>query len=272
MVNPKYSRIHLFMGAAFATLTISSHAAFTVEDESRATRVAQSSSAQRAQAGRGEYIQILGGRAARRSAISQVGVPDESIPVVTGFGKDLPFATGLSQIVPRGWQGFAEDARMKSIGTISWEGGRRPWITVLNEVMLDNGLHAKVDWDTKEIMFSLDSNAEGQPAGRGNRTEVAAAPVAPQKWTLEAGKTLRTNLEEWTKKAGWSLSWGPEDVDYNITAGVELTGDLAGENGAITQVISKYRTAGRPLTVKYYNGNMVVRIEERVSTQVPVGR
>lgn len=272
--------LNILTACVLGTLAGAAQAAFTVEEgpRNRATAsggaAASATAAPRPSASKGEYFQILGAKTtARRSAISQVGLPDDSIQVVVGFGKDMPFATGLSQIVPKGWQGYAEDPQLKSIGTISWEGGRRPWITVLNEVLIENGLVATVNWDSKEIMFGVDPTASApRAAASGGRSASPDSAAGRERWVLQSGKTLRTNLEEWTKRAGWTLSWGPEDIDYNITASVEIQGDLVGDNGAITKVIQSYASAGRPLMVRYYNGNYVVRIEERTNTRTVMGR
>ncbi|PZQ49123.1 MAG: hypothetical protein DI551_00285 [Micavibrio aeruginosavorus] len=60
-----------------------------------------------------------------------------------GFGRDLPLALALSQVVPPEYSyAFGQDI---NVGTmVSWQGGR-PWPDVLNEMLAQNGLRANIN-------------------------------------------------------------------------------------------------------------------------------
>lgn len=59
-----------------------------------------------------------------------------------GFGKDLPMALALSQVIPEGYiHSFASDVDAGS--TVSWEGGK-PWDVVLNDMLRPKNLTAVI--------------------------------------------------------------------------------------------------------------------------------
>jgi len=59
-----------------------------------------------------------------------------------GFGRDLPLALALSQVVPPGYAvDFATD--IDAAASVSWEGGK-PWDAVLREMVAPLGLQAVV--------------------------------------------------------------------------------------------------------------------------------
>jgi Toxin co-regulated pilus biosynthesis protein Q len=200
--------------------------------------------------------------AAKKNAIAQTGVPATAVDNIKGFAKDLPLTVVLGQIVPKGWRGYAKDGSIAELKTVSWSGTNRPWITVLNDVLLENGLLATLDWNRSEIMIERDPLA--QVSGPQAAKAVAAAQGT---WVLASGRSLRSNMDDWAKKAGWSLAWDPLDLDYQVTNEVRLTGELLGEDGIIANVIKQYADAPRPLGVRFWSGNQVIEIKERVATQ-----
>ncbi len=59
-----------------------------------------------------------------------------------GFGRDLPLALALSQVVPPEYSyAFAQNVNVGS--TVSWEGGK-PWNEVLNDMLAPNGMRAVI--------------------------------------------------------------------------------------------------------------------------------
>lgn len=60
-----------------------------------------------------------------------------------GFGRDLPLALALSQVVPPEYSyAFGKDINVGT--TVSWQGGK-PWNEVLNDMLVPNGMHAVID-------------------------------------------------------------------------------------------------------------------------------
>ncbi len=66
-----------------------------------------------------------------------------------GFGRDLPLALALSQVVPADFSyAFAKDV---NVGTnVSWQGGK-PWNQVLDEMLAQNGMRAVIENNTITI-------------------------------------------------------------------------------------------------------------------------
>lgn len=59
-------------------------------------------------------------------------------------------------------------------------------------------------------------------------SQEAANPSAPNTYVAERGTSLRTTLEQWSKKAGWQpISWKlPEDLDFTLGAQGVFNGDF----------------------------------------------
>lgn len=68
--------------------------------------------------------------------------PSESFAEAVGFGRDLPLALALSQVVPPDYSySFAQNV---DAGTnVSWQGGK-PWDDVLNDMLAPSGLRADI--------------------------------------------------------------------------------------------------------------------------------
>ena len=73
------------------------------------------------------------------------GMVAPQMPVVeyadaVGFGRDLPLALAMSQVVPADYAfSFADDNAAGEI--VSWQGGK-PWDQVLSDMLVDQGLRA----------------------------------------------------------------------------------------------------------------------------------
>ena len=197
----------------------------------------------------------------QKSVIVQVGIPNEEIGLVVGFGKELPFSVSLKQLVPEGWRVFTTSDKVKAAGNVTWSGLRRPWISVLNNLLADNGMVGTLDWSKREITIRTDPAWEGKAKARDQAA--GPEPVLAGAFELRSGKTLRENMQMWVEAAQWTLSWEKDDLDYpGPKAGVILTGTLIGDNGVIKSVIDKYHKARRPLEVTFYTQNRVVRVTE----------
>lgn len=61
---------------------------------------------------------------------------------IVGFGRELPLALALSQVVPPEYS-YAFAQNVDTGATVSWEGGK-PWNVVLNDMLEDAGLKATI--------------------------------------------------------------------------------------------------------------------------------
>lgn len=69
-----------------------------------------------------------------------------------GFGRDLPLALALSQVVPPEYSyAFGQDVNVGS--TVSWQGGK-PWNEVLDEMLATQGLRAVISGNQVTIVGS----------------------------------------------------------------------------------------------------------------------
>lgn len=84
------------------------------------------------------------------------------------------------------------------------------------------------------------------------------APLAqvplPQIWTAAPGTTLRDSVEDWAKRANWSVIWRAEGLDYPIEAPLRFEGSF---QDAVSQIFPLYDGAARPFKV---DGNPVQRL------------
>ena len=94
----------------------------------------------------------------RPVTLLQRGEAPQGIGTVNASFQDEPLIAVLRKIVPVEWKAFAKDPRIKSAGRLTLKGSGRPWHAVLNEVMESKGMMAIVDWNKKEVTFSLQDN------------------------------------------------------------------------------------------------------------------
>ncbi|EPM55990.1 hypothetical protein A264_09428 [Pseudomonas syringae pv. actinidiae ICMP 19071] len=98
------------------------------------------------------------------------------------------------------------------------------------------------------------------------KPEPAAKPIAAaaplETWKATVGSTLRQSVEEWAKRAGWQVIWGPEDLDYPIEAPLSFTGSFS---SAVKQIFPLYDNAKRSFVVdgNAGQGQQVLHVSER---------
>jgi hypothetical protein len=74
-------------------------------------------------------------------ATTSVAPQNEFMPIV-GFGRDLPLALALSQIVPPEYS-YAFGDNVNAGATVSWQGGK-PWNEILDSMLAPQGLQAVI--------------------------------------------------------------------------------------------------------------------------------
>ncbi len=73
---------------------------------------------------------------------------------IVGFGRELPLALALSQVVPAEYS-YAFAQNVDTGATVSWEGGK-PWNMVLNDMLTNAGLKAAIQ-DGRVMITSQNS-------------------------------------------------------------------------------------------------------------------
>lgn len=194
-----------------------------------------------------------------------------------GFADDLPLLTVLKQITPNGWIVRKDDNASSPVNVqrpVSWKGGQS-WVNTLATIANNNNLDVLVNWNENTItvsnakvvfipkqepkvaVFELagtnktrDLTTGGSEANQNVRTvanannannnglNVAPISVAPSmSWNMVSTKSLKENVEEWAKQAGYRLVW--TGVDYPVDNRT-LTGVFDGDNGPIHQLSKDY--------------------------------
>lgn len=180
--------------------------------------------------------------------LNQIGIPDRSIAVISGFGRDVRLIDAIQQIAPSGWQVYIKDELLSSQPrSVSWKGGRR-WIEVLDILATDHALVIDVDWAKRGLFVG--SRKAAPQTGHGASSLV---------WVAKTGSTLRESLAEWGKRAGWQVVWTPA-IDYPIAAQMQFDGSFL---DAITAVFRAYEKAEKPLLVDVHQAQKLVVVSVR---------
>lgn len=80
-------------------------------------------------------------------------------------------------------------------------------------------------------------------------------PVEPSKvWFAHGGNTVRTTLEAWGKKAGWTVVWN-SDKDWTIPASFAHSGQF---EAVATWMFRQLAAEGVLCKVRFYEGNQTV--------------
>lgn len=127
-----------------------------------------------------------------KGGLVQLGSPKKTQPVVKGFAKEITLVTALKQIVPNGWH--AKRAGGLDVSQlVSWRGEGRDWTEVLQNLAVDNGFLATLDWDKNELTVAPATMKAAAPLAEiTNRQRVvalasASAPAASARVVAPVG-------------------------------------------------------------------------------------
>ncbi len=181
---------------------------------------------------------------------------------LSGNGKLIAAARLLA---PKGWQ---INDKSSSRLIVSWN-VFDAWPVALEQAAKNAGSCAFINYSTKSITLVNDtagsSAAQITPiagvSGHPGAASVAATPVptaiVSNSWVLLSGKTLRENLVDWGKKAGWKVVWKIKDTDFRITHDGALTGTFV---EALTKLAEAYESGNTPISINIYEDNRVFEI------------
>ena len=136
--------------------------------------------------------------------------------MVDGFGKDIPLAIALRQVVPPQYA-FSFAPGVDQGKPVSWTGGG-PWPDVLNTMLASRKLHAEMNGNVLSI---VDGQGPAVSPAQISSMPVNAMPVAmasssPQPvidmmkqnhWEAKPGQSLQQTLKDWSAQANVALSW-----------------------------------------------------------------
>lgn len=180
---------------------------------------------------------------------------------VEGFGKDIPLAVALRQVVPPAYMlSFAPGLDQGK--PVSWNGGR-PWDQVVTDMLADRKLHASIQGNVLSVsegsgpalqapaQIMAEAPALSQNAG-ATGTASALRPVVNlsehKKWTAQSGQSLRETLQSWSQQANVELAW-EEAGDFPISQSFTYDGTF---DQAVDSLLSLYGDAGQAPRGKLY--------------------
>ncbi|MBC8742906.1 hypothetical protein F6X40_41320 [Paraburkholderia sp. UCT31] len=83
------------------------------------------------------------------ASMSNVGSPDEQVPLLKTYGMDVPAKTGLRTVLPQGWTLYIHKA-VHLPDSMSWKAGD-PWMRAIEDLADQNNLAIKLDWHAKTV-------------------------------------------------------------------------------------------------------------------------
>lgn len=205
--------------------------------------------------------QLEASKIVNSGSVTQVGSPSLEKYMNKGFAKDIDVVIALEQIVPAGWhakkQGILDVSKK-----VSWV-GEKYWIENLESIAKQSDINIVVDWNTKYLtVSSVNDVLSTNKVSIISNKDVVASEVKPavlaKKWTLDTNKTLKNNLEDWAKIAGYTVEW--EAVNYRIPKEITFTGEFDSEEGPIKQISELYSEANQPLSFDLREVNKVLYV------------
>lgn len=219
--------------------------------------------------------------------ISHSGTQDHSLAKVAG-GTDVLLSDALRKVIPSDFRLVDNQVHLRKLAT--WT-GNRSWVDVLADLGRAANFVSHINWSTREVSLapaSVDLTSRDTSEYRPLPPQVAqvresreiqvvdktpaaqpavvapSAPVAPPipTWTLDSKLTLRENVEEWSKKAGWTVVW--DAVDYPVFATATFKGEFSDSNGPLAQLFNGYSASDQPLLVRLTSKDRVVYVRNRI--------
>ncbi len=182
--------------------------------------------------------------------------------VVEGFGKNIPLAIALRQVVPPTYT-FQFESNVSEGRPVTWKGGR-PWVDVLNDMLAARKLHAGLQGNVliiasgSEPRLTLPADSIGDAyAPIQSASNSAASQQRPvvdlqrtQKWSAQSGQSLHEILQMWSSDAKTELAW-QSAKDYKLTSAFAFEGTF---DQAVDALLSLYGDdANRPQGTLYPN-------------------
>lgn len=102
-----------------------------------------------------------------------------------------------------------------------------------------------------------DSSSPTSLAAVPAEVPVESAVMPEEKWAATVGQSLRSVLQEWGARAGWTVVW-QSDREYPIDAAATFSGDFT---KAASQLFDGFSTAVPSPAAHFYDGNHVLLVE-----------
>ncbi len=194
-------------------------------------------------------------------------VPVADASILEGFGRDVPLALALQQIVPQGYA-YAIAPNVNGGVSLTWTGGKS-WIEELNQALAVHGYAATVRGRT--LLINAPESIAAFPASpmmdevfnKTKPVDIIKADIQETRiWQAQPGDSLRRILSDWSKSTGVTLYW-PDESDYVLTKSIRVNGTYAEAIDAVLTSLSALEP--RPtakLHVKNGSSGPVLAIQE----------
>ncbi|WP_321943712.1 toxin co-regulated pilus biosynthesis Q family protein [Paraburkholderia tropica] len=198
--------------------------------------------------------------------LTQTGVRPASVYVVRGHGHDVALNRMMRALLPRGFT--VDYGDVLPTRPVSWQ-GNVPWDDVLAHALASLGdVSGDIDWTQRHVTLAhIDVPPGGAPAVPVAAAAIAASaaassspasgPHAPASYDLAAGESLESQLGDWARRAGWSVTWNTSD-DWIVPHASSFGPDF---EKAITQVITQMEANGADVRGDIWTGNRTVVID-----------
>ncbi len=167
--------------------------------------------------------------------------------VVEGFGKDIPLAVAMQQIVPSNYvvsyQGGVDQGK-----PVTWNGGS-VWTNVASDMLKSSKLHGVMSGNTITIADGVGADLQMQAPPSVVSPTVSDVPMAmaaggrpildmtqQKNWTAQAGQSLRETLQNWSGSANVELAW-QDAKDMPISSAFSYNGTY---DQAVDALLSLY--------------------------------
>lgn len=175
------------------------------------------------------------------SIMPSTTIPPQNPAMVEGFGKDIPLAVALRQVVPPIYT-VAFDSGIDQGKPVSWNGGNT-WDAVVSDMLRSRKLHATISANVITVSKGTGSDlmlpapsmmAQNSPA-MDSMDPVAVSGARPvldmgmqKHWTAPSGQGLKETLQDWSRQAGVELAWqDAKDTPINSAFSYDGTFDQA---------------------------------------------
>lgn len=164
----------------------------------------------------------------------------------SGFGKNVPLAVAIRQIVPDEYSVVTTNVPSAELArTVDWKGGRS-WVDVLTDALAGKNLFVAVDAN-KKIVVLLSEDMSDQSISQGSI------------WRIKKGEQIAEAFSAWAKDAGWAkVVWEPDPMTSDMDS--LFPGSFT---EAIVDAVKAINSSGLKLRVIFHEGNRVVQILEQ---------
>lgn len=193
-----------------------------------------------------------------QTMVTQSGVRPNNVNVVKGHGARVALNRMMRALLPRGFT--VDYGDVPATRTVTWKGGSA-WDVALADALDSLGdVSADIDWEQRHVTLAHVDPSEKAAATNDAQPAISGGSFSsalPGTYDLSAGESLESQLSDWAKRAGWSVTWNTSD-DWIVPHSSSYGSDF---QQAITQVINQMESNGADVRGDIWTGNHTVVID-----------